>query len=264
MADRCQRWRQRRARYRPAGEVIEPRRYEVAAIPDDRTAKGFVLEHHYAGTFPAARLRFGLYERGELVGVAVLSQPWRHQWAGKLLPAELEPGAVVELSRFVLLDRVPGNGESWFLGRAFELLRWAGIEGLLSYSDDCPRATAAGQVVFPGHLGIIYQATNAVYAGRGGRRTIRVLPDGQVLSDRVLSKIRRRERGWEYGVELLQRYGAPAPAGDLRAWLDTWRARLTRPLRHPGNHRYVWALDRRLRRHLPDPLPYPKRLQEAA
>jgi hypothetical protein len=256
----CQRWRHGRASYRPAGEVIEPRRYEVEQLRDDATPKAFVVTHHYARSYPAARLRVGLFERGELVGVAVYSQPWRHQWAGSLFPEGLEAAAVVELSRFVLLDRVPANGESWFLGQAFRLIRRAGVEGLLSYSDDFPRRSAGGELVFPGHLGTIYQATNGVYVGRARRRTIRVLPDGQVLSDRVISKIRKRERGWEYGVELLRRHGAAAPNGDLRAWLDTWRRRLTRPLRHPGCHRYVWAIDRRLRRHLPDGAPYPKEL----
>lgn len=36
--------------------------------------------------------------------------------------------------------------------------------------------------------------------------------------------------------------------------------RITRRLRHPGNHRYVWGIDRAVRRHverLPG-LPYPK------
>lgn len=41
-----QRWRDRRGTYRPAGEPIDTRRYEVAAIADDRTAKAFVVRHH--------------------------------------------------------------------------------------------------------------------------------------------------------------------------------------------------------------------------
>jgi hypothetical protein len=58
----------------------------------------------------------------------------------------------------------------------------------------------------------------------------------------------------------LQRYGAePLMHGEDRiAWGKHWIATLTRPLRHPGNHRYAWALRRRDRRHLPESLPYPK------
>ena len=37
-----------------------------------------------------------------------------------------------------------------------------------------------------------------------------------------------------------------------------WLPKLTQPMRHPGNHKYAWTLQRRDRRHLPDSLPYPK------
>ncbi len=70
-----QRWRERRDSYRPAGEPINTRCYEVAPIVTDREAKGFVLGHHYSGSYPAARYRFGLYRGAELVGVAVFSVP---------------------------------------------------------------------------------------------------------------------------------------------------------------------------------------------
>ena len=56
----------------------------------------------------------------------------------------------VELGRLVLLDEVPGNGESWFIARCFELLRREGIVGVLSFSDPVPRTTADGRKVLPG------------------------------------------------------------------------------------------------------------------
>jgi hypothetical protein len=70
-----QRWHHHRTVYRPAGEVIRTMDYEVALIDSDREAKAFVLAHHAFGTYPAARIRFGLYRHGELVGVAVFSHP---------------------------------------------------------------------------------------------------------------------------------------------------------------------------------------------
>ena len=39
----AQRWRGRRASYRPAGEVIDPQHFEVAPISDDATARAFVV-----------------------------------------------------------------------------------------------------------------------------------------------------------------------------------------------------------------------------
>ena len=41
----CQRWRERRDSYRPRGEVMDPREYEVSALPTAE-AKAFVISHH--------------------------------------------------------------------------------------------------------------------------------------------------------------------------------------------------------------------------
>lgn len=252
-----QRWHARRDSYRPSAEPICTLAHEVAPIADDATARAFVLEHHYSCSYPAARYRFGLYRHGRLAGVAVFSHPCSDRVITNVFPVPAVEA--VELGRFVLLDEVEGNGETWFLARAFELLRREGLVGVVSFSDPVPRATAAGAVVFPGHLGTIYQAHNGCYLGRSTARTLRLLPDGTVLSSRSLQKIRAREQGWRYSAGLLESAGAaPLGEGDPRPWLATWLPRLTRTLRHPGNHRYAWPLERRLRRQLPEALPYPK------
>ena len=257
IADLCQRFTRRRQSWRPAGEVINTKEYFVEPIPDDTTAKKFVLEHHYAASYPAARFRYGLFHRVDgLVGVAVYSQPWQHVAAAAGIPFDV--GSVVELSRFVLLDEVPANGESWFIGQTFHDLRNRQLSSVLSFSDPCPRDDLAGNRIFRGHIGTIYQATNGRFVGLSKGRVIHLLPDGQVLSDRVMTKIRKQERGWEYGVELLMRHGADRPSGNLRTWLTIWRERLGRKLRHPGNYRYVWALQRRLERWIPAGAAYPK------
>ena len=252
-----QRWRDRRGTYRPAGETIVTAHYEVAPIGDDRTARTFIEQHHYSGCYVAARRRFGLYWGGLLVGVAVFSVPMQGAVLDRLpCPRDV----AVDLGRFVLLDRVPANGESWFLARAFELLRREGFEGVVSFSDPLPRARQDGTTVFAGHVGTIYQSTNAVYDGRNRPHTIRLLPSGLVISDRTIAKIRAREQGWRYASEQLVRAGA-APLGeddDARAWVAEWVPRLTRTARHPGKHRYLFGLDRAVRRALPPSQPYPK------
>jgi hypothetical protein len=106
-----QRWRERRESYRPAGEPINPRLYEVAELPGDRDAKEFIVAHHYLASYPSARARFGLFTCGELVGVAVFSHPCNDRVLTSVFP--LDPLESVELGRFVLLDSVPANGESW-------------------------------------------------------------------------------------------------------------------------------------------------------
>jgi hypothetical protein len=258
-----QRWRDRRGTYRPAGEVIVTSHYEVAPVPDDRTARSFVEQHHYSGSYPAARERFGLYWGGLLVGVGVFSEPMQAKVLDALPCGRLEG---VELGRLVLLDRVPGNGESWFIARCFELLYRDGYRGVVSFSDPVRRTALDGRVVLAGHIGNVYQASNAIYTGRGTARTLRLLPDGSVLSERALSKIRSGERGHDYAEAILVRHGAkPRRAGeDPRAWLASWLPKVTRAMRHPGNHKYLFGLDRRVRRHLPASLPYPKFILGAA
>ncbi|MBI4496629.1 MAG: hypothetical protein HY689_01860 [Chloroflexi bacterium] len=234
---------------------------------DDRTAKAYVERHHYAGSYVASRLRYGLWDRwGALLGVAVLSVPVQRAVLTGPFP-DLEPfSESLELGRFVLADRAPANAESWFLGQVFRLAAGEGIRGVVSFSDPVARHDATGRLVFPGHIGVIYQATNAVYAGRGTPRTVLVLPDGRVLNERALAKLRALDSGHAYVEQLLREFGAPPRRGaDPSEWLP--RALIAagvRRLRHPGNHRYLFKLGRRsakraVRVGLPS-LPYPKRV----
>ena len=256
-----QRWRDRLDSFRAPDEVINPLRYEVAAIEDDTTAKGFVEQHHYSGSYPAARFRFGLYRGAALAGVAVFSHP-----ASNKVLTNVFPGAAldsVELGRFVLLDDVEGNGETWFLARCFEQLRKAELRGVVSFSDPLPREDRTnGRTVFAGHIGTIYQAHNAVYLGRGTARTLALLPNGRVFSARAAQKIRSGERGWRYSAAQLEQLGAtPCPETDAarRRWLRVWSTTLCTPVRHPGNFKYAWRLHRKTAL-LGTPQSYPKRL----
>lgn len=255
-----QRWRGRRDSYRPAGEVICTRRYEVAPLDVDAVAKAFVVRHHYSGTYPAARFRFGLYRGTQLQGVAVFSHPCNDAVLTRVFP-DRDRLSCTELGRLVLLDEVPANGETWLLGRCFEMLRREGVVGVVSFADPEPRSTAGEQVVFGGHVGTIYQAHNAAYLGRTTARQIRLLPDGRLLGERAVQKLRRRERGWRYVAQRLATFADDTPPTDeqaLLAWAQCHLGELTRRVRHGGNHRYAWGLNSSVRRALPTTLPYPK------
>lgn len=252
----CQRWRDQRATYRPAGETIRASEYDVQLIPGTAEARSFVLAHHYSGSYPSALVRVGLYHRAELVGVAVISNFASQAALEVALPLETE-GRRAELGRFVLLDRVPANGETWFLARVFELLRAAGFAAIAAHSDPGQRETPSG-LVFKGHIGTIYQASNAIYTGLTPARTWRMGHDGTVISDAALGKLRLKKRGWEYVRNDLIRRGAPEPSGEWRAWCTAAIAATSRPHRHRGTHRYLWALDKRLRPELPAGKTYPK------
>lgn len=259
----CQRWRDRRAIFRPAGELFDASRAHVDTI-DEATAKAFVTRHHYSGTFPAARYRAGLFWKPQfgaeiLAGVAVFSVPMNERTVPKYFE-DLAPAAGVELGRLVLLDEVPANAESWFVARAFRLLRsQLPVRGVVSYSDPVERVTANGAIVKPGHVGTVYQALNACYRGRGSPRTLLLAADGRAVSHRAIAKLRAGHKGEAYAYLQLRSMGAPArrpleggPEYVARALIEGgFRAE-----RHAGNHVYTWRLDGHRQ---PVPLPYPKK-----
>lgn len=117
-----------------------------------------------------------------------------------------------------------------------------------------------GHIVFPGYIGTIYQAHNAVYLGRSTARTHDMLPDGTILSPRMLQKIRGQEQGMRYAVQFLESWGAtPYYAGtDTRLWLREALRSVATSLRHSGNHRYGWVFDRKARKQLAHAACYPK------
>ncbi|WP_234443827.1 hypothetical protein [Streptomyces sp. NRRL B-24484] len=250
----CQRWEGRRHAWRHVSDGgFNARHYEVGPVGEE-AAKAFVVRHHYSGSYPAAVRRYGLFDvtggRRELVGVAVFGVPAGPRVLTRALPDLRPVTESLELSRFVLRTKYPGNSESWFLARCFEALRSHGVHGVVSFADPVPRRSAAGLLVAVGHVGTIYQATNAVYTGRATPRSIKILPDGTVLNERAVQKIRRQEPGHEYAERVLHSFGAqPRRAGgDPGAWL---RSALVdagvRTVRHRGAHRYVFRLPTRRR-----------------
>lgn len=274
ITDTCQRWTLGREHRRPAGEVIRPSEYEVGPI-GPLEAKAFVEAHHYSGSCTPTAHPFGLHRRGELAGVAVFG-PLPSMNAHRLVFPTLTVDQAVTLGRFVLTDEVPGNGESYFGARCFELLATpkiyrpidpdglprAPVIAIESCSDPEPRMTADGRRVHRGHVGTIYQALNGRHIGKTNPASLRLLPDGTVLSNKSQGKLVRGERGRSTAIAQLERWGADPYRDDEdpRAWLRRWRPILTRGMRHRGNFRYLWCLDRRRRREVmtSPALPYPK------
>jgi hypothetical protein len=205
--------------------------------------------------------RLRSFQEPELVGVAVFSVCMQPAAIRKHLG--VEPAAGVELGRFVLLDDVPGNGETWFLARAFRLLKEAkpDVCAVLSYADPMPRSTDCGYMIKPGHFGTIYQAFNGRFVGRARSRSLTLDRRGLVLNERSLSKIRKGERGEDYAYRQLLEAGAPKrkPLEDGASYLKRALAEGPfRRVRHPGNLAYAWGLDKRSRRGLAPAQPYVK------
>ena len=251
----CMRWsrggRQSWRRRRDGG--FDSRLYEVREIWT-RQAKPFVVGTHYLGSMPSDKRNYGLFEMaaGRLVGVAVLSTPTSEKTIPAVFP-ELDPKEAAELGRFVLLDRVPANAESWTLGRVRELAAGPSeldpdkplLRGLVMFSDPVARRRADGTLITPGHCGTIYQASGCRYLGMSDASTEALLPDGTVFGRRTAQKIRAQEQGHGYAERRLIALGArpmrpgERPAAWLREALDAAGART---FRHPGKHKYAIGL----------------------
>lgn len=153
-------------------------------------ASSFVSRWHYSGS-GASRCRcVGLYRGLDLVGVAAYGSPVSLDAAGSVFGFE-HVSRVMDLQRFVLVDEAPRNTESWFLVRSLRQLKaerpetWA----VTSFADSTE-----------GHRGVIYQATNAIYAGEVPPRTQYVDGDGRIRSDRMdgahVGRADAAARGW--------------------------------------------------------------------
>ena len=246
----CQRWSRGRDRYRPAGELFDPRHSGVEVI-DAAAAKEFVRINHYSASFPASRLNVGIFLREpfraeELCGVAVFSVPMSNHVIPRYFDG-LDPNRGVELGRLVLLDKLAANAETWFLKRAFRALRhkFPEVRGVIAYSDPLPRHNRDGILVKKGHIGTVYNAFSGVFRGRSKARTLLLTPAGGVANERSLSKLRNGERGADGVQRDLERTGASARAfGESgRDWLGRLVAEgFLRPVAHPGNFCFSWTL----------------------
>jgi hypothetical protein len=253
----CQRWKHRAPTWRPTREGgFAPDLYRVIQIPE-APAKRFTQDHHYSGTWPAVRLAFGLQRRdlppapgdpdgGRLVGVIALGIPM-NKAVLKVFPDLIAPyRESLELSRLVLLDECPSNAESWACSRAFQLAARLGVRGIVAHADPHPRTrlTQAGTVLLtPGHVGHVYGAAQGfAYLGRTRPRTLTVLPDATVLSDRASSKVVHTESGHRSVEMKLVALGATdrRPEQSGAAWLAQALEEVgASRLHHAGNHRFA-------------------------
>jgi len=259
--------------HRHQRDLFTPDHHEAVLLPDDGPARTFLEAHHYLAGWPAAVHRIGLIDHrhpgtdglpGRLVGVMVLSVPTNVRVLTNPFPHLVPYTETLEVSRLCLKDEVGFNGESWFCAAAFRLVAERGVRGVVSFSDPAPyrRRTVYGtEVVTKGHIGTTYQALNFQYLGRTARRTEIVLPDGSVLHDRCVTKVRRGERGAAAVERRLVALGArPRIRGQTgTAWLDQVLNEIG-ATRRPSSrkHRYALAIGRPRTVIGMTALPYPK------
>lgn len=123
---------------------------KVERIEPKRTHE-WLLHKHYLRRLSSISFAFGLFEEDKLIGVCTF---------GSALPMQLKRGIcgvefqdrVFELNRLCVMDDLPRNTLSFFVGQCLKMLPKPTI--VVSYAD-----------VSQHHHGYIYQATNFLYTG---------------------------------------------------------------------------------------------------
>lgn len=176
-----------------------------------------VRRWHYSRTMPNSKLvRIGVWEKSQFVG-AILFGCGANRHLSR--PFGLEATEACELVR-VALAGGRQHPTSRCLGRSLKLLKSQspGLRLIVSYAD-------SGQ----GHRGTIYQATNWIYLGETHQSYLRV--KRQLVHPRTL----------------YDRYG---PGGQSLDWLREHVDPRAERVPMPPKHKYVYPLDRRIRRAL--------------
>lgn len=136
----------------------------------------FVKKHHYSRTHPGGvDYAFGLNFNGVLSGACLFGHMAGNPKALCVLKENNDPKDFRELMRLVLLDAVPKNSESRFIGWC---LRWlqknTGLLAILSFAD--PKY---------GHAGTVYKASNWIYTGLQKQDRDRIFIDDVELHPRM-------------------------------------------------------------------------------
>ena len=135
-----------------------------------KEAKQLIIAKHYSGRCRASQYAFGLFENEGLVGAVTYGTPSSPQVRRSICPSGA--ARVLELNRLVIATATP-NAASMLIGRTLRLLPSAIV---VSYADQ-------GQQ----HIGYVYQATNAWYAGSTTPHDNEYIVDGKRVHPRTLA-----------------------------------------------------------------------------
>lgn len=154
-----------------------------------RDVQEFARRYHYTGVGNNANWRCGLWHGLALHGVVAYNLPTRSVCASVFGEEHLH--RVWHMGRLIMSDNSPRNSESRLIGGSLKAIRqeFPDVWAVLTYA-----ATDAG------HLGYVYQATNALYTGTGGDPHYFVDQDGHRrgthLDGRGVGAVRAAELNW--------------------------------------------------------------------
>jgi hypothetical protein len=186
----------------------------VVAWCDYAAARYAVMHWHYSRTMPSGKLvKVGAWEAGQYVGCVLFGRGASPSLGVKYGVTNVQ---VCELVRVAMRDHVTPT--TAVVAAALRMLRGysPGLRLVVSFADERQ-----------GHLGIIYQAGNWVYAGAVEHTWYRV--HGQLVHPKTLHST--------YGV-----------GGQSIPWLRERVDPNAERVNMPAKHRYLMPLDRAMRR----------------
>lgn len=137
-------------------EVMPKVRETIIAPVTPSDVQQFTHRYHYSGVGNNAMWRWGLWHGATLLGVVAYNLPTRDACASVFGPAHLHQ--VWHMGRLAMADSAPHNSESRLIsGSLREIAKNHDVWGVLTYADTTV-----------GHIGYVYQATNAIYTGLAG------------------------------------------------------------------------------------------------
>lgn len=150
-----------------------------------RDVREFTHRYHYTGLGGNAQWRWGLWRGAVLYGVVSYNLPTISTCVS-VFGAE-HKHQVWHMSRLALADAAPPNSESRLIGLSLRAVHAEnpGVWAVITYADPSV-----------GHIGYVYQATNAIYTGTGGHLNHWVDLDGNRRAEHMDGKTITAESGW--------------------------------------------------------------------
>lgn len=168
--------------------AVKVRDMTVARV-STRDVQEFARRYHYTGVGNNANWRWGLWHGATLHGVVSYNLPTRSVCASVFGEEHLHQ--VWHMGRLVLSEDSPRNSESRLIGGSLRAIEreYPNTWAVLTYA-----ATDAG------HLGYVYQATNALYTGSAGDPWFYIDSDGRRrgthLNGHAVTEARAADMGW--------------------------------------------------------------------
>lgn len=168
-----------------SAEDVKVRGMTVSRIKPSEVEE-FCHRYHYTGRGGSALWSWGLWHGMTLMGVVAYNMTTRRACEQVFGPDHHDK--VWHMGRLALAESAPRNSESRLIGLSLRAIQreYPDVWGVLTYA-----AQSAG------HVGYVYQATNALYTGVGGDNSAYkfVDADGRIYGTTGVNKAQAAARG---------------------------------------------------------------------